>query len=134
MSEHTAGPWTLDMDIDTCNGASIGIRPLRRSLILADVYSVTPAAARHAVSITHDEEALANARLIAAAPDMAAERDELIRVLETIRDSYNPLVSGRETAALMHEWASNALAKVDKIAPCTEVETGRPAGLVRGSR
>ena len=85
MSKHTPGPWTLDEDTYTIASSS--------SLIVASVCTVDdysdPEEEYRAQLV---EQCAANARLIAASPDLAEALDRALDAIHQIYDEW-----GRET-------------------------------------
>jgi len=68
MSKHTPGPWIIDWNIS------------RLDVFSADAATLVATIRRSTLSAGLDDVAKANARLIAAAPETAAERDRLREV------------------------------------------------------
>jgi hypothetical protein len=71
FDQHTPGPWTVTNDSDT---------PWRQIADCGDSLFVVTAVTDNLVTHKH---AKANARLIAAAPETARQRDELLEALRT---------------------------------------------------
>jgi hypothetical protein len=79
MQDHTRGPWSIDAD---CFETAIAIlEPPGDSsrLTIAEVWPIDPDG-----DIRRDKQALANARLIAAAPEMQEALEEMIAAYGTM--------------------------------------------------
>lgn len=74
MSKHTPGPWAIDWNV------------LRLDVFSSDARTLVASLRRSAMSPGIDEAARANARLIAAAPDMLSALHEADETLE--KDGY----------------------------------------------
>lgn len=115
MSEYTKGPWSLETVPTTAGSChkigpfpSMGVRPHVHACVYAD-----------GIRIGLDEkspvavELLANARLIAAAP-------ELLEALESVLDSLGALTKQHELLGHMDEGEAN------KVWAALHKATGRP--------
>lgn len=83
---HTPGPWTVQR---TISGAKEAVEITGHNSEGEAKYSVfveSPAYVLAAVSGTGESECLANARLIASAPDLLRQRDELRKAMSDIAD------------------------------------------------
>jgi hypothetical protein len=74
VSAHTPGPWTLGRDDDGAVYAGDEFIANAYGFYVDGAYTTTP-------------ETVANARLIAAAPDLYRELAHLVRMLEPIEDT-----------------------------------------------
>lgn len=72
MSAHTQGPWSVGPQVDFHQVVKAA------GTTLAAVYSGIPAGEANRTKADREERRLANARLIAAAPDMLKALDELL--------------------------------------------------------
>ncbi len=81
--EHTKGPWTIDRKIDLSHGASVLVRV--DGIGIAEVWKTDD----RILSFTKDTTAEANARLIAAAPDLLAACEVGLSVVNT-KLYFNP--------------------------------------------
>ncbi len=93
--QHTPGPWVIDEQVGTWTARLVGTPPktLNENLhsLIAEVYGTFEKYAEYKV------ERDANARLIAAAPETAAERDRLREInkelLEACKFAFSVSVS-----------------------------------------
>lgn len=112
MSEHTPGPWISELDAKSGNVNVLGLR--------RDGYEPRGSDGRGPI-LTVDcgddefspfpdlrEECLANARLIAAAPETAAERDHLKAVNADMMEALEPFaLTARCQRVESPEWNDN---------------------------
>jgi len=68
QTKHTPGPWTTNRTSDTSEGRSIGTAKGSIALLTEDRYTAS--------------EQTANARIIAAAPDLLAAAERVARLME----------------------------------------------------
>ena len=83
MSEHTPGPWVVDGE-----GITIGTVCTHESGVCQEITVPSVSVFKEISS----PEAVANARLIAAAPEMLEVLDLIVRIIE---DGVQPLQNGR---------------------------------------
>ena len=102
MSEHTPGPWTTKLMVGDRGCLEIKVRSADQ--YVADVWETRP----------KRSQSVANARLIAAAPETKRQRDEFLAVLRAVRRSIaDSLVCDWQPGDDFHDSLSDALDAID---------------------
>ena len=101
MAEHTPGPWFVFPN-GHCVGGPTG-------LLDADPNEKTAGVAMCGMRLRTEEEIEANARLIAAAPDLLAACEDYLRELQSWSESNTPPTDS--TMAELRQRTADAIAK-----------------------
>ena len=116
MSKHTKGPWALSTRTGKPSNEICG------SDAICIVKSDGPMTGyiAHMVASGHYSKKLANARLIAAAPETKTQRDDLLLAMKYIRDkAEDEKADPRFLLRLIQEMAQETIVKIAAIAKAT---------------
>ena len=107
-NDHTPGPWTIDNKIDLSHGASCLIRAGNTGI--AEVWKTDD----NIPMISQDQTGNANARLIAAAPDLLYELEQACLSLDELAKEYVEGIGHNATARGVREQTRRARAAIEK--------------------
>jgi hypothetical protein len=109
MSKHTPGPWTLFQDQSVRHYA--GIEAGKLSIVAIGYPELIPAMDDSGVHGRTEEEALANALLIAAAPDLLEALEKCLYIIGHPKDEPETLWRTDDELKDAYESAVSAIAK-----------------------